>query len=150
LGERFKIYTDGAARGNPGPSASGFMVVGNAGNVRLECWYNGIRTNNYAEYTAVIRALEWCQKNLPEGVDMELYSDSELVIKQINKEYKVRAKELKPLNAKANKIISGIKSLRISNLPREDKNISKVDKSLNNLLDEMESGSKSGIQRTIK
>ena len=62
---RYTIYTDGAARGNPGESASGFSIFDASGKeVASSSFYNGIKTNNFAEYTAIIRALEWCEANL--------------------------------------------------------------------------------------
>ena len=70
---RYTIYTDGAARGNPGESASGFSIFDASGKeVASSSFYNGIKTNNFAEYTAIIRALEWCEANLKSPERFEL------------------------------------------------------------------------------
>lgn len=134
------VYTDGAARGNPGPSASGYSIEDIGGDVISKySHFNGRQTNNFAEYTAVIKALEWCLENLGENIDVELYSDSELVVRQINGRYKVKAEGIKPLNEKAKELAGKFKSITFKNLPREDPGIAKVDKALNHLLDRRES-----------
>ncbi len=133
------IYTDGAARGNPGPSASGYRIYDARGNVAEEKEvYNGIKTNNFAEYTAVILALKWCaERYKPDEVDVELYSDSELVIRQLKGHYKVKAEGLKELHQTAKDIAKRFKSITLNNLPREHHGIKEVDKRLNILLDNL-------------
>src|SRR3990167_757064 len=89
-----KIYTDGGSRGNPGPSATGY-VISNNGNVLEEGGrYLGITTNNQAEYQAMIQALEAAAKFKP--AEIECHMDSELVVKQLNGQYKMKNKELRP------------------------------------------------------
>lgn len=131
------IYTDGAARGNPGPSASGYSVYKGKELLSQECKYNGKRTNNYAEYTAIIMALSWCSDNLitAENLQIELYSDSELVIRQLKGKYKVKSKDMKKLNEEVLELAHEFDSVSFDNLPRSNPNISKVDKMLNRLLD---------------
>ena len=63
----FVIFTDGAARGNPGPSASGYMIFENGKKVAEEFVFNGSKTNNYAEYNAIIMALERCKEMLKDA-----------------------------------------------------------------------------------
>jgi len=90
------LYVDGAARGNPGPAGIGVVIKNEANEVLLEVAdYVGKTTNNVAEYMALIRGLE-------EVIDMghrsvEAYSDSELMVKQINGEYRVKNEGLLPL-----------------------------------------------------
>src|SRR5579863_7102018 len=121
------IYTDGAARGNPGPSASGFVVVGDGKILASSCVYNGKKTNNYAEYTAIIMALEWCLTNLePEYMSVRVISDSELVVRQIIGEYKVKSRPLGELNDKVIGLVGRFRSVEFENKPREDRYISKV------------------------
>ncbi len=136
------IHTDGAARGNPGPSASGFSVDEKEKEGRmsvLETVYNGEQTNNYAEYNAVILALEWCSNNFdPKEVEADLYSDSELIVNQLKGNYKVKAKGLLHLNEKARQLMARFKSVALHNLPREAAGISRVDRALNHLLDRLE------------
>jgi len=135
-----KVYTDGAARGNPGASASGFAVFDGGKLLHRHSEYNGKTTNNYAEYRAVLLALIWCGFNLenPHGIRISLYSDSELVIRQLKDEYKTKSDSLKLLAVEVRKLVRKFKSVSFGNVGRDDKNISAVDKDLNVLLDKME------------
>lgn len=142
---RVIIYTDGAARGNPGPSASGYMICNEHGKrIKGVVAYNGVKTNNFAEYTAVILALEWCKKNIEDysGLEIHLNSDSEVVVHQMNGNYKVKAEGLKSLNEKAKKLSKEFKSTTFKSVPREHSGIRKVDKALNVLLDRRERSSR--------
>ena len=143
------IYTDGAARGNPGPSASGYMAYHDGKVVAKHFSYNGVETNNYAEYRAVILALEWCRDNLkgPKEVSIRLYSDSELVVRQINGRYKVKSGKLLEMNKAVKALLPHFRKLELMNTSREDKGIALVDKQLNSLLDRME---KIGVQERYK
>ncbi len=137
-GLRYTIYTDGAARGNPGESASGFSVFDDSGKeIISKNFYNGIRTNNFAEYTAVIKALEWCEANLgsPENAELVFISDSELVVRQLNGKYKIRSEEMASLNATVRELSKWFKNVKFTNRRRSDKGISSVDRNLNELLD---------------
>ncbi len=135
-----KIYTDGAARGNPGASASGFSVFDGDKLLYKHSEYNGKTTNNYAEYRAVLLALIWCGFNLEDSHDrtISLYSDSELVIKQLKGEYRTKSESLMLIATEVRKLARKFKAVRFNNLRREDRNISAVDKGLNALLDKME------------
>jgi ribonuclease HI len=135
-----RIYTDGAARGNPGPSASGFMVFTREGALlKNHAEYNGMKTNNFAEYRAVMLAFEWCLANLasPAHTSVELYSDSEIVVKQLNGVYKSKSKALLPLKVQVQGMEKGFESVRFINVPREEEHIQEVDGSLNDLLDSL-------------
>jgi ribonuclease HI len=111
------IYTDGAARGNPGPAGIG-VVIKSEGETLLEVSdYIGKTTNNVAEYMALIRGLE-------EAIDLghksvEVYADSELLIKQINGEYKVKNEGLLPLYLHLKSLIKKFNHFDISHTPRE-------------------------------
>ena len=85
-------------------------------------------------------ALEWCTKNIADYKNLEiaLYSDSELVVRQLNGHYKVKSEELKPLNEKARKFSREFKSAAFKNVPREHTGIRRVDNALNRLLDSKE------------
>lgn len=138
LQDRTTIYTDGAARGNPGPSASGYMIYDNKGVIRKHFVYNGEATNNYAEYNAIILALEWCMDNLDiSRTGIKLYSDSELVIRQVNGSYKVRSRKLMGMNRAIKALMPKFKELTFRNTRRENRYISMVDRQLNILLDKM-------------
>jgi ribonuclease HI len=140
MSRNLAIYTDGAARGNPGPSASGYLIYEGRKVLHKHSEYNGEATNNYAEYRAVIMALRWCISNLGDMKELrvDMYSDSELVIRQINGEYKIRAANLRPLNAELKEMAKGFKTVKFRNVRREDENIRAVDRALNALLDRKE------------
>lgn len=88
------IHTDGGARGNPGPAGIG-VVIKKGGETRGFKKYIGRATNNQAEYQAVILALEKAKEI--GGEELEFYLDSELVVKQLNREYRVKDANLAPL-----------------------------------------------------
>jgi ribonuclease HI len=135
------IFTDGAARGNPGPSASGYLVFEKGRLIRKEEFYNGIATNNTAEYKAIIAALEWCAKaEDTHKIRITLNSDSEVAVKQLNGSYKTKSASLKALNRKAKSLAESFDSVEFANVRRSNRYISAVDKALNSLLDDRESG----------
>ena len=92
----FRLYSDGASRGNPGPSGIGVIIKDKEGNVLKKIsQYIGSGTNNVAEYTALIVGLEEASRL---GIKkLEVLSDSELLVKQIKGVYKVKSEHLKPL-----------------------------------------------------
>jgi ribonuclease HI len=128
------VYTDGASRGNPGESASGYMILDASRSLICErVFYNGLCTNNVAEYGAVIAAL---RKALSIGSEeITLHSDSQLVVNQLSGAYKVKNRGLRSLNAEAKALLSKFKSYELLNVPRENREISAVDKKLNAFLD---------------
>jgi ribonuclease HI len=136
------IFTDGAARGNPGPSASGYQVFENGKLIKKEAFYNGIATNNTAEYKAIVAALEWCVGNVSGARDTQitLNSDSELAVRQLNGDYKIKSPLLKTLHRKAKELASALKNVEFANLRRSNRYISAVDRSLNALLDNYAGG----------
>ena len=97
---RYIVHTDGAARGNPGPAAVGVVIQDESGRVLYETSRSlGIRTNNEAEYLAFLTALEYLRESRPEGVEFNL--DSELVVRQLNGQYKVKEPRLQALHGQA-------------------------------------------------
>lgn len=101
--KKFIVYTDGGARGNPGPAAIGVYIVDSEGKEILRMSNQiGETTNNVAEYTAVIEALKWIKKNLSSiikdtGLNLQFYLDSSLVVNQLNGIFKVKQKHLREL-----------------------------------------------------
>lgn len=99
--KRMRMYADGGSRGNPGPSASGFVLYelnadGEQGKLIFEHGeYLGIKTNNQAEYTAIILGLKKAKELGAESVDVRL--DSQLAVRQLNGEYRVKNQELAKL-----------------------------------------------------
>ena len=96
------IHTDGASRGNPGPAAFAFTLARPDHPVVEEAGCLGSMTNNQAEYTAFVRALQ-CAEKLGVTDPIILRSDSELIVKQMRGEYRVKNEELRPLYEQASK-----------------------------------------------
>ncbi len=111
-------YTDGGARGNPGPSGIGVVLQNKTGETIGE-WseFLGIATNNQAEYKALLLALK--QAVALGVVELDCRLDSELVVKQLKGEYKVKHPDLKPLFEQAKSLISQIKNVSFKHIPRE-------------------------------
>ena len=103
MSKKLIIYTDGASRGNPGPASYGVYITDEA---TYSCELKGVlghQTNNFAEYTAVIEALKWLSDHTDKTA--EIRSDSELLIKQLKGEYKVKSDTIKPLHAEIKNIL---------------------------------------------
>ena len=97
-------YTDGGARGNPGPAGFGVVIQDEKGQkVAALSQYLGHQTNNVAEYQGLIAALEYAVEHGPKAI--KVVSDSELLVKQIQGEYKVRNPTLQDLHARARQLI---------------------------------------------
>lgn len=110
------IFTDGAALGNPGPMGIGVVVFRGGTRVKEICEYAGQGTNNVAEYTAVMRALEFAREKGEKEIHIK--SDSQLVIRQLNGEYKARDPKLKALKRKIDELCFGM-AVRFEHIPRE-------------------------------
>ncbi|MGC8586156.1 MAG: ribonuclease HI family protein [Candidatus Micrarchaeia archaeon] len=134
------IYTDGASRGNPGKSASGFIVIENGKIICKMAHYNGIATNNFAEYNAIIKALEWCIANINdhENASLKIVSDSQVVVRQINGLYKVKSENLTKLHQKVMALAAKFREVRFENVGRENKFVSFVDRMVNKLLNNID------------
>lgn len=92
---KLHVFCDGGSRGNPGPAACAFVVYSDDRLLHKAGKYLGINTNNYAEYSAVLLAMEWIKES--SGIEEVLFTlDSELVVKQLNGEYKVKSTSLQP------------------------------------------------------
>ena len=116
---RLVIHTDGAARGNPGPAGLGaYLQDAESGAVVAElARYLGVRTNNYAEWTAVEDALREALKLGATHVDLRL--DSELVARQISGRYRVKHPDLKPIHAVVMDLLSRLRGYTVAHVPRE-------------------------------
>jgi len=111
------IYTDGASRNNPGEAGAGIYILRNGEPCEQIARYLGTTTNNIAEYAAAIIGLEHAVKVGARRVN--LYADSELMVKQINGQYKVKNEGLKPLHAKVKDLIARIGSVEVHHVRRE-------------------------------
>lgn len=109
---------DGGARGNPGPAGYGVVIEDEVGRPVAELSeYLGRQTNNYAEYSGLLAALSYAIKH--DFKALKVVSDSELMVKQINGEYKVNSPTLKELNAQAMKLIDQLDYFEIKHVLRE-------------------------------
>jgi ribonuclease HI len=116
--KRCVAYIDGGSRGNPGIAGYGVDVQDESGAPVASLSENlGIRTNNFAEYSALIGALRYALANGYEG--LRAFADSELMVRQINGIYKVKSPDLQPLFREAKALISKLKSFTIHHVPRE-------------------------------
>lgn len=119
----FVINTDGASKGNPGPSSYGFVIKSRDGPIlHEEGELIGITTNNVAEYTAVIKALEYVIskyfRKAPHKI--EIVSDSRLVVEQLSGRFKIKSPNLKPLLEKIKILEFEVGSVFYRSVPREE------------------------------
>ena len=113
------IYTDGGARGNPGPAGIGAAIYNDQKELVAELSeYLGETTNNQAEYRAVIAALKKAAEIKADELDF--YLDSELVVRQLNREYKVKNKDLAPLFLQIHNLVLAFKKVSFTHVRRED------------------------------
>jgi ribonuclease HI len=114
----WRANIDGGSRGNPGPAAYGVVICDARGEVRARLKkYIGRTTNNVAEYYGLIAALDYAQSNNIRALHIE--SDSELLVKQMRGQYKVKSADLQPLFERAKKMSQTLASFRISHVYRE-------------------------------
>lgn len=118
MSKKFIIYTDGGARGNPGPAGIGAVIKNGEGeNIAEISEYIGETTNNQAEYRAVIAGIKKAQELKAE--ELEFFLDSELVVKQLNREYKVKNKDLAPLFVQIYNATLSFKKVTFTHVRRE-------------------------------
>jgi ribonuclease HI len=112
------VETDGASRGNPGMAGAGIIIKDEHGH-RLETIkkFLGVSTNNQAEYHALIAGLEAVARHQPDAIIVRM--DSELVVKQMNGQYRVRHPDLMPLYVRARELASRFPNITIVHVPRE-------------------------------
>ncbi|HEX8924098.1 MAG TPA: ribonuclease HI family protein [Patescibacteria group bacterium] len=104
-----KVFTDGGSRGNPGVSGFGFVVTDEVDTILYkESKYLGIKTNNEAEYMGLISAIGWlnAHKNNYDISQVHFYSDSQLLVRQMQGIYKIKSENLKPLFQAASSLLS--------------------------------------------
>ena len=115
---RHSLYTDGGARGNPGPAGVGAVLLSSSGDVVDELAdFIGVATNNVAEYQALIAGLELALDRDVERLDVFL--DSELVVRQLSGQYRVKDATLKALHAQATYLMHKFHEIDVKHVPRE-------------------------------
>ena len=116
---RLVVHVDGGARGNPGPAAVGVVIADPAGEVVHAVGETiGVATNNVAEYRALLRGIELAREH--GATELEIYGDSELVVKQVRGEYRVKDAGLKPLHAEARAALAGVGGWSFDHVRRDD------------------------------
>lgn len=124
------VYTDAASRGNPGPAAIAYSICDGSKKILYEkSEYIGEETNNVAEYRAIIAALEAASK-FSDG-DVKLFSDSELVVKQINGENRIKEEHLRKLFQEVRDNERFFSLVTYGHVPRETPEIARMDKLAN-------------------
>jgi ribonuclease HI len=133
--ERLMLFSDGGARGNPGPAAVAYIAVTETGQlIKADSRFIGNATNNQAEYEALIAALVFAKTFNAEEVTCHL--DSELVGKQLKGEYRVKNPELQKLWRIATDLKGCFKKICFMNVPRTNPYIQRADSLVNKTLDE--------------
>lgn len=132
--QQLVVYCDGGSRGNPGPSALGVVIKTTKGEVITEIGeFLGVQTNNYAEYMAVVRAMEYLKaKDIKSA---QFYLDSQLVVRQLNGEYKIKSDNIRHLNQKVNELRAHI-DVSFEHVYRE--NNKEADAEVNKVLDSIQ------------
>ena len=132
---KVSIYSDGGARGNPGPAAIGVLILDEKGHILKEHKeVIGETTNNVAEYTAVLVGLELAKSVGAE--EIHYFVDSQLVARQVSGEYRVKTPHLKSLLLQVQEKIRSFRKVTLKQVPREHENIEHVDGLVNEALDE--------------
>ena len=127
-----RLFTDGGSRGNPGPAAYGFVLEAEDGTVLAAHWERiGVATNNVAEYRALIAGLDKAAE-LGAG-EVEVVSDSELLVKQMRGEYRVKNEALRDLSIQASRLARAIGDVTYTAVRREHNEL--ADRLVNEALD---------------
>ncbi len=115
---RLRLYSDGAARGNPGPAGAGAVLVEPSGQVVDKLGkFLGHQTNNYAEYMGLLMGLKRARElNVRE---VEVFADSELMIRQLGGRYQVKSPSLRPLYLETLQVLNGFERVKLVHVPRE-------------------------------
>ena len=130
-----EIYVDGASRGNPGPAAWAYIYVNKGNIIHQKMEFVGRKTNNTAEYLAIINALKDAQEFT--GRHLRIFSDSELAIKQINKKYKINKQHLSKLCDEVYRLRKNYNNVDFLHVSRNNPFIQQCDKLCNDCLDQV-------------
>ena len=117
----FEIYIDGASKGNPGHSGVGIVIYRDGAEIKTLSNYIGLATNNVAEYTALIYALE--EALLLKAKNLRINTDSQLLARQLNKVYKVKHAGIIGLYNRAVHLLTGFEKVLINHIPREENSL---------------------------
>ena len=128
------IYTDGGARGNPGPAAAGVVIVDGEKKTEDKQYLGPLQTNNWAEYEAVVIALGKCLEMMLRDRDLEFRLDSQLVVEQLKGNWKIKEAGLKAQAAKVRSLLKDFGTVTFTYIPREENQ--EADRLVNEALDQ--------------
>ena len=128
------IYTDGGARGNPGPAGAGVVIIDGEKKAELKAYLGDRQTNNWAEYEAVVIALGKALEMLLRDRDIEFRLDSQLVVEQLKGNWKIKEPGLKAQAAKVRSLLKDFGTVTFTYIPREENK--EADRLVNEALDE--------------
>ena len=128
------IYTDGGARGNPGPAGAGAVLHDGAKIHELKKYLGDPQTNNWAEYEAVALALVFAKEKGLAGREIEVRMDSKLVVEQVLGHWKIKEPTLKPQVAKVRALLVDFPKYHFTHIPREENG--EADRLVNEAIDE--------------
>lgn len=129
--KRATLHTDGGARGNPGPAGIGYVLRVKDSEAVFHGEYIGETTNNQAEYTALLAGMKRAQE--AEVENLECFLDSELIVRQLQGDYRVKNHGLKPLFKEAQELANKFTDVSFSHVPREKNK--EADKLVNRAID---------------
>ena len=127
------IYTDGGARGNPGPAGAGVVIIDGEKKAELKAYLGEKQTNNWAEYEAVVIALGKALEMLLRDRDIEFRLDSQLVVEQLKGNWKIKEPGLKEQAAKVKSLLKDFGTVTFTYIPREENK--EADRLVNEALD---------------
>lgn len=126
------IYCDGGSRGNPGHAAYGFVILENEKVIKREGGYLGIETNNFAEYTAIVKALNWASERFM-GRSLKIFLDSQLAALQLSGHYKVKNGKIREFVFQIRSLEPSFDKVTYTHIPREENKL--ADQMVNIALD---------------
>ena len=113
-----EIFCDGGSRGNPGHAAFGYVILKDGAVIQREGGYIGVETNNFAEYTAIVKALSWASQNL-KGQEIHVYLDSQLAAAQLSGTYKVKNPKIREFVFEIRILEANFAKVLYNHVPRE-------------------------------
>ncbi len=134
MGKKIVIYTDGGARGNPGPAGAGVVIIDGEQTFEHKKYLGNPQTNNWAEYEAVALALTEAKNHGLAGRAIEVRMDSKLVVEQISGNWKIKEPSLKPQVVKVHALLTDFPKHRFVHIPREQNG--EADRLVNEAIDE--------------
>lgn len=119
---RWELYVDGAARNNPGPAGAGFYLLKNGVPVEEQGMFLGKKTNNQAEYLALLLGVYYAQRHMGPQDTLVIKADSELMVRQVQGIYKIKNQELGRIHAVIRAMLNALK-FKIQHVPREQNKV---------------------------